>query len=199
MKGLSKKILFILEIAIISSLAVFFSIRIINILYISTPYPRIKNKSIYLKGTINKRNGKFYNLISFDYRKFLVRFPGWHNHIFMRFVSSRSLIATSYSLDDFTDILLRMHFPYWRKGGVEVSFKIGNKWYTFEDLTGLKDKDYSLDDILFLGLGMEGNVDSKGISEKEFLSEYFRYKAMSLKGDIMCLLPSRVIVRLTLK
>ncbi|OPX29522.1 MAG: hypothetical protein B1H08_03650 [Candidatus Omnitrophica bacterium 4484_171] len=199
MRRLSKKILFIPEIAIIFFLVVFFSIKIIDVLYISTPYPQIKNKSIYLEGAINKRNGRFYNLISFDYRKFLVRFPGWHNHIFRGFINSRSFIVTSYSLDDFANILLRMHFPYWRKGGVRISFKIGSKWYLFEDLIELKDKDYSLDDIFFLGLGMENNVDSRGISEKEFLSEYFKYRAMSLKDNILRLLPGKVTVKLTLK
>jgi len=141
MRKLHKKILFILEITISFVLAIFFSIKIINPLYVSVPYPQVENNAIYLKGIMNKRGIRFSNLIGFDYRKFLAHFPAWHNHDFSEIINSHSLIITSYSLTDFTSLLLKMRFPYWHKGGVKISFKIGGKWYTLGDLVELKDKD----------------------------------------------------------
>jgi len=198
MGKLNKRIFFILETGLAFVLTVFFSIKIVSLLYVSPPYPQVENNSIYLKGSVNKRNEKFTNLISFDYRRFLVRFPGWHTQSFSQIVNARSLIVTSYSLDDFSNLLLRMRFPYWQRGGVKISLKIGGKWYVLKDLVELRNKDYSLDNILFLGLGME-NVDSRSISEKDFLDEYFKGKRIIVKDNFLRRMRGKVIIKLTLK
>jgi len=198
MVKLNKKIFFILETGLAFVLTVFFSIKIVSLLYVSSPYPQVENNSIYLKGRVSKRNERFTNLISFDYRRFLVRFPGWHTQSFSQIVNTHSLIVTSYSLDDFSNLLLRMRFPYWQRGGVKISLKIGGKWYALKDLVKLRNRDYSLDNILFLGLGME-NVDSRSISEKDFLDEYFKGKRIIVKDNFLRRMCGKVIIKLTLK
>ncbi len=121
----------------------------------------------------------FLNLIFFDYADFIKDYPCWNKNKFSRFLYSHSLIITDCSLKEFTDLLLKEKFPYWQKGGIDVSVRLGNRWIPLKDIVSFPEG-YSLEEIVFLGLGMDG-MSFTGISEGDFIKLYFNNRNIKLK------------------
>ncbi len=174
-----------IEIFLSLCLAVYFGTKIFNVLYSNNYYPRItfNDGTIYLKGRLHIPEDGFLNLVAFDYADFIRNYPYWNKVVFSQILSSHSLIVTHYNLREFTDLLLRLNFPYWQKGSVKIFIKSRDKWVPLNDIINFT-KTYSLEDVLFLGLGMEG-MSFKGISEADFIRAYFKNKKIGPKKDVI--------------
>ena len=192
-----KKILHSFEIILSIFVIIFLAFKIAGFFAFPKYYPEVKDNAIYLTGILNKESKDFLNLISFDYKRFVSDLPQWNEKKFHKVMKANSLIITKYQLDDFSNIILNLRFPYWEKKAVKISIKIDGKWLPLNKLISFNLLNYSLEDIVFLGLGME-KLNIQGISEKEFIFSYFKNKGFKIKDKSLLKL-KRTTLRLSLK
>ncbi len=195
-----RKLCLFIEFFLSFFLVIFFSVNIFYYFYSQNLFPHIvaKEKTIYLEGKIHIPQKGFLNLIAFDYSESIKDCPFWNKEILSTFLRSHSLILTKYSLKDFSQLLLKLGFPYWEKGGVKLAFKVREKWFSLEDVVDIKEEDCALEDILFLGLGLAGANNIKGISPRDFLTAYFKGKNIKIKKSFLRL-KGPVLVKMTVR
>ncbi|MCM8823536.1 MAG: hypothetical protein NC822_02560 [Candidatus Omnitrophica bacterium] len=179
-----KKIALIFELILSSFIAIFFFLRILNFIFPSFKKPLIKDNYIYIEGKINVRNDQFVNLISFNYDTFVSKFPQWNNKKFSRFMQENSLIITDYKIDDFNRAVLELNLPYWNKDSIEIFFRKGKDWLKIEEIILFNIGSYALEDIVFLGLGMD-SLDFGNISQDDFICSYFKDKKFRINKSLV--------------
>ncbi|MFH1768083.1 MAG: hypothetical protein ABH858_02840 [Candidatus Omnitrophota bacterium] len=199
MHSFYKKIFNFIEAALLLSLVSFFLIRITTLFLPpkESAIPRIENNSIYLTGRLNKKAEGYSNLISFDYSGFLSGTPLWNKNKFTGLINKRTLFVTTCQLNDFTNHLLDLKFPYWEKGGVEIAVRINDSWHSLSEFIDIPEDNYSLDDLIFLGLGIQPS-DLNKISENDFISSYFKGKTFSFNNNRV-LYGKNVLIRFSSK
>ncbi|MCM8774539.1 MAG: hypothetical protein NC820_07400 [Candidatus Omnitrophica bacterium] len=179
-----KKIALLLELILSSVIAIFFFLKIVNFIYPSLKKPIIKDNYIYIKGKINIKNEQFINLISFNYDTFVFKFPHWNKKKFSRFMQENSFIITDYKIEDFNRAILKLNLPYWDKDRIEIFFRKGKDWLRIEDIIFFNIGSYSLEDIVFLGLGMDSS-DFGNILENDFIRSYFKDKRFRINKSLV--------------
>ena len=184
-----------LEIAISSAIIIYFSTKIIDPFFPQFRPLRVENKTIYLRGVLNSRPTSFLNLISFDYTDFISKFPPWNEERFSKAMEESSLILTKHRLSDFSNSLLKLNIPYWQEGAVKISLEINGEWVTLDKIISCNKPVYSLEDVIFLGLGMD-NLDIRYLKEIEFITSYFTGRGFKIK-DSFPFSSRRIIVKLS--
>jgi len=116
-----KRILYFIEIAFLLAAIIYLSFKIF---FPFLPLNRVKTSenTVILEGKLNHRRKEFLNLISFNYRKFLLAFPFWRLSKFENFLRTHSFINTYYALEEFTDNLLKLGISYWEPKGWRIEF-----------------------------------------------------------------------------
>ncbi len=161
--------------------------------------PEITGKHIVLNGSLNPREEHFINLISFNYNSFLAGFKYWNPKKFSGILSRRSFINTKCDLKEFKAAVLKLGIPYWEKGGFKIELKFSGE-ENWRDLKGILVDDisaFSLEKLVFLGMGMEPGVPLGAVpySEEEFIKNYFSRKRFRIKKEF--LKKERVLVKIS--
>ncbi|MCD6583751.1 MAG: hypothetical protein J7K71_03605 [Candidatus Omnitrophica bacterium] len=165
---------------------VYISFKIFSPFFSPLNRVKISKDAIILEGKLNHCNKEFLNLISFSYHGFLLNFPFWKLSKFESFLKTHFFINTSYALEEFTDTLLKLEIPYWKPKGwkIEIFFPKSKKWYSLKDIISTDISSYSLERLIFLGLGLEPlPYSQRAIKEEDFLKDYFLKESFEVKND----------------
>ncbi len=81
---------------------------------------------------------------------------------------------------------MKLEIPYWKSKGwkIEIFFPKSKKWYSLKDIISTDISSYSLERLIFLGLGLEPlPYSQRAIKEEDFLKDYFLKESFEVKND----------------
>lgn len=187
------------EIGLALTLLFYFAFKIISPFLKYGSKIETTGEYIIFNANLNPRQEFFFSLISFDYDEFLSEFRYWNPRKFEDVLSAHSFINTRCDLNEFNTAVLKLGISYWEKGAfkIELKFPGEEKWRDLKNILVDDISDFSLEKLVFLGMGMEPGVSLGAVpySEEEFIKNYFSRKRFRIKKEF--LKKGKVLVRIS--